>query len=1173
MYLKSIEISGFKSFADKTKLNLSKGITSIVGPNGSGKSNVLDAVLWALGEQSYKSIRAKEGSDVIFSGGKNSKKKGMAMVSLIIDNNNSLLDIEYNEIKITRKIFSSGENEYYINDGKVRLKDIHELFMDTGIGKKAYSVIGQGKVEEIIMSSQKELREIIEEVAGIKKIKKRKEEAEKKLEKLNDNIEKIEIIENGIVERLGPLKKQYEKAIKYRELNESLNEYRYVIYKKQKETLGISLEKIGVEKDRKLDELEKIKENFKATEENLEKQVQLKEALQNKIFEKENSLKEIETVLNINENNKILYFERENNNKKSLEKINLDIIELNTLQDTRKKEIIKLKKDVNEIENEIKKQFEILEKDKEEVDGIQIKTLNLEKSLEKSKKDIFNLEIEKAKLQNKLESKDNKVKKIEIHIKNLEIENREVIDEKHKAIEESNKIVKNIDENRSKLREIQINIDDKFEQIKELKKTVENKNVIVEELNRKLNNRILKSQALNRMNENFEGLFKGVKEIIKSNISGVISPFMDIIEIPEYLETAIVTVAGNSLQDIVVENSSVAKKCIEFLKREKKGRASFLAFDMVSKSKGGKIEKKDGILGRLSELVKYDNQYKDVVELVLGNILVVKDVNIGINIQKKRSFYGTIVTLEGEVIHSKGKISGGEKVKNGITMIFERKKEINNINEEITNIEEILVKEKQYEIKIKKDINILIDKIEELNINKSNIEDILKKLGSEKEKRAYLLNSIENKLEVIEYELKNEKNYLNEIIENSSKQNNEVKIIEEDILKLKNNILELEFKLKENRKKSEKNSGEYYEKKSKIDILKQKKEFVEKNLFDKEEQLKNVLENLNKNNSQRDIYISEIEDLEKKLLKIDEILSEKSGFLKNMQTGIEQLKEEFLNFQNLEKMKIIEIKEIEKELIKNENSYHIIIKEYEVLNDEFEQIIKKFSEVDYEGELDEALLKLPVDILKSEINKLERSINKIGEINLYSIEEYKELSKKYEVLKYQKEDLINSKKELEKLIASILEELLNNFVLAYKELKNNFSYTCQEMLGMAKGEILLTNSEDLLNTGVELKVKFNNKKEQSLSLLSGGEKSMIAVAFIMAIFMYKPSPFTFFDEIEAALDETNTKKLILMLKKFTEKSQFILITHNKETMKESDTLYGVTMDKSEGVSKLLSVDM
>jgi len=1065
MYLKAVEINGFKSFGEKVYIDFNRGITSIVGPNGSGKSNILDAVLWVLGEQSYKNIRAKESQDVIFSGGKEKKAATKAEVSLIIDNSDRYLDFDNDIVKITRRIHITGENEYLINDSKSRLKEIGNLFLDTGIGKTAYSVIGQGKVERIINSSPKEIKNIIEEAAGIKKLQANRLEAQKNLGNIEVNLDKVEFILNETRENKNKIEKQAELAQKYIDLKDeksSLAKGIFITELEQKEKNLVENEDIKIKSE---EECSVLQEKFDKTLNRLTTIDLEKEEVKKQKILIDSRNKELKDVISTKETEQAVTRERLDNFKKDkllkeeyslhLEnKIEKKLEEINIL--IAKKE--ELSKNILEMEA-ANKEFE---RKINELEAIKVEKTDL---IESRNKKIRDLELEKQLSSNEIENNERKLKSSLDEVESLKKELDETTKKELANNEEKDLLNSQIEAKQEELTKTEERNEFLVNQLSEISKTINKLSQDIREYEYQEKTSSGKLEALIRMEESNEGFFKSVKEVLNSGISGIDGVLISLIKFDDKLAKAIEAAVSGNLQDIIVEDKEVAKKCIAFLTERKLGRASFLALDTIKVSRREFKGNISGVLGLAADLVSSEDKYKKVVDFVFGGLLIVENIDVATDILNKNLFAGNIVTVNGELVSSRGRITGGENQKSSINQIFERKKEIKVLEEKVSNLKSKIVEESK--------------RREDLSIKLENYENEIDKIDS-------LEDSIRKKMELLKKDFEN----LSEKSERISKELRNIKFNIDD---------------------------------------------AEKN----EEQLQKEIEEHIK------IYNSENRDIE--------VLNERENNLSNEERELSKDKSK-----------------LETDLLHSNDRLEKITEVIEKIKTDIENINEKLTELtDITAKAVEVeKLKTSKDYLRS----LENKINNFGDVNLLAINEFKELKEKYDYLARERDDVVKSRKQVMDLIQEIDERIHEDFHTTYENINENFNKMCEETIRNTEGRLNIINPEDFDNCGIEIFVKFKNKKKQPLSLLSGGEKSMVAIAFIMAIFMYKPSPFTFLDEIEAALDEKNTKNLLGKLRDFTDKSQFILITHNKETMKESDSIFGVTMNKEIGISKIVSPD-
>lgn len=1176
MYLKALEINGFKSFANKTVVEFDNGITSIVGPNGSGKSNILDAILWVLGEQSYKNIRAKESSDIIFSGSKSRKPKSMAEVSLIIENEDRYLDIDFSEIKITRRIFKSGENEYLLNNKKVRLKDINNLFIDTGIGKQAYSIIGQGRVERIISSSPMELKEIIEEAAGVKRAKNEKEISEKKLKEVKNEIEKIDYVEKDLEVRVNYLKKESEKARLFKSYTQKIDTEKYMILEYGINEKNLLKADYTAKSEQLKSKLENVQKEFLKKNSEWESENNHREELFEKLSAKKKENKENTSLIDNLKNEYSELVKKHSNleieaNEKDKRKGNLDV-------DTKEKEeILKRSKEeldqINKALNEKKAQKDEVEK---KVLELKEKKSNIEDEIKKRTQKNSDFEVDKIKLRGENEDLEKRVISAKNEGKKYLVEKKEIQSEIEKIQNEKDDFENKKAEKEGFKLEKEAQIKQLDDEIDELRSDYSRINSQKNDLRYKYENLDSKRRANINIIEKNETFNRGIKYILNEKIDGVIGAFVNLIDIPVGYEEAIQTLSGGLFQDIIVKNTDIGKKCIQILKDKKLGRASFLPIENIKTGKMlSQLPKVEGVIDFARNIVKYDKSLEKIVQFAYGNAVVVKNLDVGAQLSKN-GFSDRIVTLEGDIITARGRMTGGHSFK-GKDELLERKKELKllekdlqSISSEITGFEKKLkeITEKAAKLdsekkEIQDEFSVFLKDYEEFNAEYNNFnlkfgqkERILRTLNYEITENENFIIEKQEKITENERIVKEIEKY---IVENNSK----LEYLEKELNKISNldeytnelNAIVTEYEIL--KVKTENNKTRYRE--IEADYNKLVREYQELLEFEKKRDfLKEDFEMK---------IASKKEEIDKKVLYNQENLEE-----------IEKIEITIKEIEKRERDLIQEIKEIEMRILSEKNDYEKLLEkilknenELQSQLDEFETIEKdkikeneEYFELKNENEL---------NAVKRKLSMNQKSREEIGSVNLASIEEFERENERYTSIVNQKKDLIESREALFKLIGEIEVEIVNKFSFAYEKISENFKYMCDTILNGAEGGIKLTNPEDLLKTGLELSVRYKNKPEQTLMLLSGGEKSMLAVSFIMAIFMFKPSPFTFFDEIEAALDEKNTQKIVEVLHKFIDKSQFILITHNKETMKGSHRLYGVTMNKEIGETKLVSVDI
>ena len=977
MYLKKIEASGFKSFADKISIDLPNSITGIVGPNGSGKSNVVDAVRWVLGEQSVKSLRGDGNmTDVIFSGSKSRREMNVATVNLVFDNSDKYLNSPYEEISIKRRVYKDGTNEYLINNEKCRLKDVTDLLMDSGIAKESFNIISQGKIEEIISSKPSDRRIIFEEAAGVLKYKTRKKEALRKLERTHDNMNRVNDIIAELDSRVSPLKEQKEKAIIYKE---------------------------------KKSELEKVEVALITSD-----------------------------ITNLN-------FKYQTN-KQKIEELNKEIMSISTTNTNSEVEIEEYKVNLNKLDLELNTlQQKLLEKTKE------VEKINSEKNILIERK---KYEVEDAKLHNNLvELKEQELKlSKDINVINHELENVETT-----------------------ISKLKLDLEDCEE---EKRRITTRKNNYEQELTKKVREKNLLDNKINYLRESIDNnsvLPHAVKSIIDNpKLNGIHNIIGSLIECDEKDMIAISTVLGFSTTNVVVDNEKCAKEAISYLKNNKLGRVTFFPLNII-KPKDIDLETKEilkntnGFIDIASNLVKFDMQYKNIIENQLGNVIVVDNIDNANQISHKINYRYRVVTLDGNLLHVGGSLTGGSqsKSRNVITEKYELE---NNL----------------------KLLNLVIDQIKELENRINETDNELKNIEDKIYKNQKNIVSFEqnksSKSEYLNYKQEKYDNVVKEINGTKAMLNNSLNQEEQTLLK------------------------KYYE------------ELEIKN------KLETDLENITK---KRNDLNSKLEEFEFSLKRENSLFNSKNKELKDLEIEVTRLDVRLDNLLNK-------------------------------LNETYSLTYEKACQM-YELEMEEEKARLLVSKLKTEINEL-------GPVNINAIEEYDEVSERYEFLNGQKDDLVKAENTLLEIIDEMDSVMKSEFENTFKMIESNFTTTFKELFKGGHAKLKLTDPDNMLETGIEIEASPPGKKLTSISLLSGGEKTFTAISLLFAILKSRPVPFCILDEVEAALDEVNVDAFGSYLTNLKEKTQFILITHKKKTMEYAEVLYGITMQES-GVSKLVSVKL
>ena len=1177
MYLKAIELQGFKSFPDKTLLEFGKGITAVVGPNGSGKSNISDAMRWVLGEQSTKNLRGSKMEDVIFSGTDARRAVGFAEVTLKLDNKDRALNNDNDEVSVTRRYYRSGESEYKINGQPSRLKDIHELFMDTGLGRDGYSMVSQGKIETLISGKSDERRDMLEEAAGISHYRYRRADAMRRLDQAEENLLRLRDILTELETRVGPLKAQKEKAEKFLEYSEEKKSLDIGLclhtLEKTKNNLREQEKKITVadsqynEVCRVLDETAKqidyafsetqritieIDEIYRASSQ-LEEQAALIES-QAAIHEN--------TILHNNET--IERIERDKNNENETEaEINEQIASTNIA--------IKL------LEAAIKAKKEELDKFSEEIELISNKnTESAAESVELSGKMselslvIADKRVLTSTAASSIEEIENRIVAIEENEKSRQPILDELENEKNKAQAELDAVIEKNNDLNNSLSGIELLAQKRLEKLNTLK---EKENSLRNELHIK-NSRVAMLSDLEKNMEGYQGSVKAVMREVKHNVlKGIHAPVSQIITVKDKYALAIETALGAAIQNIITDTENDAKKAINFLKESKAGRATFLPLTSV---KGNLLQEKGlddcyGYINLASELVECDSKYKSVIVSLLGRTVVSEDLDTAVEIAKKYSYKFKVVTLDGQVVNAGGSMTGGARLQNA--GILSRANEIEKLTKECSEIQEKL------DIAVK-DVAEQQENYSSLSAELEGCKAEIAFTGEEKIRLEGVVALKNGQYETIlaqkteaDEEKENLKKRIIEYKENASSAETELVSLQKELADVENKLSALTGDRENLQQKRE----ELTAKAADINLLIATNE---KEIEAKNEEIERLKGRSTSHKDRLTQLNSEIEEIVKKneeLTKLIDVLREDAGKLRSesgtSKTDTENLIKQREGFEKQSAELRLAEREKQEEKEKLSGELVRLAERKESMSQELENIsIRLYEEYELTRREAEELNIQIEDIAESRkrLNELKAKIKALGTVNLSAIEEYSEVSERYEFMHVQVSDVEKSKAELIKLIQELTGKMGEQFRNEFNKININFGETFSELFGGGKASLVLSDELDVLESDIEIKVQPPGKNVQNISLLSGGEKGLSAIALLFAILKVNPCPFCIFDEVEAALDDVNVAKYASYVRRMTDDTQFILITHRRGTMEEADMLYGVTMQEK-GVSKLLEL--
>lgn len=1182
MYLKRLELQGFKSFPDKIKLEFNKGITAVVGPNGSGKSNISDAVRWVLGEKSAKSLRGTKMEDVIFNGTTNRKPLSFAEVSLVLDNEDRKLNIDYSEVTVTRRVFRSGDSDYLINGSKCRAKDILELFMDTGVGKEGYSIIGQGRIDEILSSKSEDRRQLFEEAAGIVKYRTRCVEASNKLTKEQENLVRVNDIIDELEKQVGPLAIQAEKAKKCIVLADRMKLVQVNIFVRDAENYENELKELSAH----INQLNIDVETEVRTEEKYNNQ---KLKLKDKLNELEFSLEEHTSCISDMRSAKE---QKENDIKlcnQEINHFNENITRINEENSIGTKTINEKKALIEDIqykladkENELKNKQDTYNHKIDEFSKISSRVSESEEQLHFFNNIIIEKMNKATDVKNEISKSEAMVSQVEKRKNQLDKELSELLkqqSERNSILEDAENKIDNIN---TKTREIKNNIEKNTQQLNNIKSNLAEANNRQQVVTKTIQEKNARLRALSDLEKNYEGYFVGVKAVLNQRDSknpdfkGICGAVGEAINCDKQYETAIEVALGSAVQNIIARTEDDVKKAINYLKKNNKGRATFFPMTAIKpKSLGNEkynIINEKGVIGIAKELIGYSPEYENIMSSLLERVIITDNMDNAVLLARKTKYVYKIVTLEGELLNAGGSMTGGSiskkstgifsrgreitELRNALKELFEEQSAINNDIEKMTEIYQNLrykineSKEELQKLAISKtetltrlsqtkeyaqDISSRIDNFSTelsqlenaINIGSERIEELnksLSEINAEINGTNIKLNEFQNKIQSDRDIRENSNEILASMRVEINQLENNIYTFNADIKRINDEITEIENNMRNSKSLIEEYQNKIAEKKFEISQL-------ELNILD-------ISERYNLLVSENQEYINEKNNINIQLEKLDTEIKKQLETKSRLEKELNRL-------------------ELRKENIDNKcrQLYDSMWEEYEIT---------------YVAAKESEKLNDSTEALKKEEKKLRNEIRALGNVNLNAVEEYAEVKERYDFLKSNRDDIIKTEKEL----TNIINDLNNMMEIQFKEqfaiISENFTKTFAEMFGGGSAELKLGDTDDILNCGIDIVVQPPGKSLQNMMLLSGGEKALTAMALLFAILKMKPSPFCILDEIEAALDDANVNRYANYLSNFINDTQFIVITHRKGTMEAADILYGVTMQE-QGVSKLVSV--
>ena len=1180
MYLKRIETIGFKSFADKTVVEFEQGVTAVVGPNGSGKSNISDAIRWVLGEQSAKSLRGGKMEDIIFAGTSTRKPLNFAEVTLVLDNSCGSLPIDYEEVSITRRVYRTGDSEYLINKQKVRLKDVVDLIMDTGIGHDSLSIISQDKVKAIVEARVEDRRVIIEEAAGVLKYKMRKKEATRKLESTSDNLSRVQDIIFELEDQVEPLRKQSEQAEKYMVLKHECSDSEISVLAYDIKTLNDQMERS--KKERKDVEFEHVSINAKIANDERRRDTlkQNQQAQERQLEQLQADLVETSEWIQKLQGQRDVLKERHKNASSNKEELAEQQAQLESRLETSQVEL-------KTAEEAMTKTKTLLETKQSQLQKVSEEYQHLEENLKiqlDTTRDAYFEDV------NRLASVKNQYIAINQQIKRTETTLERINEDEEKALLDRDALVQEQETFKAQYGKFETSLKEKRDLYQQLYKEHQQRLKQAEmETNRhrhlthqldKMNNRL---QWLEDAQKDFSGFNEGVKKILKAReqgqVSGIEGAVAELVTVPKELELAMDVVLGPVMQQIVTTNDDSAKKAIDFLKKHHAGRATFLPLNVI-KSRllpmdvQNRIQGNQDVVGVASQLVGYDQRYRQIVENILGNIIVTKDLNVAKNLAKQLNYRYRIVTLEGDVINAGGAMTGGAVKRQGSSLL-RQKNEIEDCQRQIQQLTDELEQSKVLQEEWAQTVKQSEKELQKVQLAGERLKEKMSEVNQQKLAFEYREKSQNEREQLLRIERREHEAELKQLVEKNNQLAEDRLVLEQRIEEAKATIETLEEQLEQQEELKSQLLQQMTE--LKVDVAK-----LETALYNEcatFERLKGETEQVRTRLKELLDKIAESEQAllgnDDEVVQLEANLAEKKekreGIIEQIQDQRVTLTKVSQELETLER-EVRESHKVQQKMAESLNQLDVSIGKVDV---EMDIMIKKLEE-EYQMTFDHANenypLKGSIEEIKSRIRSIKGQIAALGEINVGAIQEYQRVKERYDFLTTQRDDLIEAKATLEETINEMDQEMTVKFKETFDLVREQYMEIFKKLFGGGSADLVLTDPHDLLHTGVEIIAQPPGTKLKTSNLLSGGQKALTSIALLFAILKVRTVPFCVLDEVEAALDEANVARYANYLKAFSNETQFIVITHRKGTMEKADVLYGVTMQER-GVTKLVSVRM
>ncbi|MFC3211286.1 chromosome segregation protein SMC [Planomicrobium okeanokoites] len=1178
MFLKRLEVMGFKSFADRIGIDFVPGVTAVVGPNGSGKSNVTDAIRWVLGEQSAKSLRGGKMEDVIFAGSDSRKPLNFAEVTLVLDNTDGRVPLDYSEVSVTRRVFRSGESAYLLNKQNCRLKDITDLFMDSGLGKEAFSIISQGRVDEILNSKAEERRSIFEEAAGVLKYKQRKKKAELKLNETDENLNRVLDILHELDGRMEPLQIQASAARDYLDMSAELKDADIALLAFDANRLKQELEQLGkdaAEQSAKEQELAAEIGRKEETVSSLRKKIA---ELDSGIDAEQSSLIEASSETEKWEGRKLLMSEKKHNADRQAsqlkENLEAEMAENQLLAekhqeqlkllDARKAEQQKIKNAIRQLEEQLSRTPADIENEIESFKSLYIELMNEQATV---RNELKNIDLQERQL-------SESTSRIALQQQDFSTELEKLEKEKEEAAKKYDTIKELLEEKRRLYRETE----NSYQQIKGAFDKKQNMLFQAYQSQKQLESRI---DTLQELEADFSGFFQGVREVLqareKGQLTGIVGAVAEIAQVDQNYAKAIETALGASSQHIVVQNEDDARKAIQFLREKRAGRSTFLPMTVmkprtIPEHTLSSIRQHPAFIKVAFELVDYDPAYNMIIENLLGNVIIAEDLKGATAIAKLTGNRFRVVTLEGDIVNTGGSMTGGANKTQA--SFFTRKAELEQLLVQSKELKQTIAVAEKTVQKEQSEVHTTERRLNDLRSEGEKYRDLESERAMTLREINAVLNTTKERFKVFQAEQKNKGSDLDAVTVRKETASSRLDEITSELDGTSARIEELTQFKQQNESARDAVLVKFADHKSQLAVMKERVN----QLTDSEAEL---LVRKEKSDRKLKEIQSELEWLQSeeaaKVYSDEEIIAEISKWSSKKQMGMQKISElKELRIQN--QSQLTELEEELKEYQRHHKGFVEAIRICEVkatrLDVQVQNLIGQL-ENNYELTLEQATqfeLADEEDVVRKKVKLLKQSIEELGPVNIGSIEEFEHVAERHNFLTEQRNDLNEAKETLRTVIREMDEEMTTRFDETFHAIRSHFQRVFKELFGGGSADLVLTNPQDMLATGVEIIAQPPGKKLQALSLLSGGERALTAIALLFAILNIRPVPFCILDEVEAALDESNVVRYSQYLKKFSEDTQFIVITHRKGTMEGADVLYGITMQES-GISKLVSVKL